>query len=228
MSDESKDVKTVKTQAPATGKGSPAGPRWFVSKNPGLVLEVVPERYPDRDGNRAPFLRVAFKSETKSELHQGEGYLGTRNKLGTDTNANRHYGVFFIIDPGPMPKDGYQDDESQVKDEKGIEREDWSRTSEEKARDRRILDHIRKTYMYRHTPQDNQYRITGRLIELNWDPAEIRSYVSSMVIPGMGKPMSRPPLEGAPAEGRPEGEPQTGRTPNMGSSVRVSRRVVPA
>lgn len=198
------------------GRGSPAGPRYFVSKNPGLTLEVVPERYPDRDGNRAPFIRVSFKSEVKSDMHIGEGHLGSRNKLGTDTNANRHYGIFFIMDPGPLPKDGYKGDDEPPKDSHGVEREDWMRTAEEKATDRRIIDHIRKTHMYRHTPQDNQYRVTGRLIELNWDPAEIRTYVSGIVIPGMGKPMPRPPLEGAPEEQAVK--------PTAGGSVKLTRR----
>ena len=192
--------KETNKEVPVVGRNSPAGPRWFVSKNPGLVLEVVPERYPDRDGNRAKFIRVMFKSEAKSDLHQGDGLLGSRNKLGTDTNANKHYGLFFIMDPGPMPKDGYKGDDSAPKDSNGVEREDWMRTAEEKTDDRRIIDHIRKTHMYRHTPQKNEYLVTGRLIELTWDPAEIRAYVSGMVIPGMGKPMARPPLAGAPED----------------------------
>ena len=207
------------SKVPVVGKGSPKGPRWFVSKNPGLVLEVKPERYPDRDGNRAPFIRISFKSEVKSELHVGEGHLGTRNKLGSDTNANRHYGLFAIVDPGPAPKGGYEDDGDEV-------REDHRRTAEEKAEDRLVVDHIRRTYMYRHTPQDNQYRVTGRLIELDWDPAEIRTYVGGIVIPGMGKPMARPPLAGAPDDA-PASAAAAGKSPRMGSTA-VSRRVVPS
>ncbi len=207
-----------------TGKGSLAGPRWFVSLNPGLVLEVVPERYPDRDGNRAPFIRISFKSETKSELHVGEGHLGSKNKLGTDTNANRHYGVFFIMDPGPAAKGGYESDEDAIEDEKGVAHNDWMRTAEEKAQDRRIIDHMRKTHMYRHTPQDNQYRVTGRLIELTWDPAEIRVYVGGIVIPGMGKPMSRPPLAGAPEDSR-STVAVTDKAPTMGT---LKRRIIPS
>lgn len=210
---------------PVTGRGSPAGPRWFVSKNPGLVLEIVPERYPDVSGNKAPFVRAAFKSETKSEMHAGDGYLGSRNKLQTDTNANRHYGVYFVMDPGPVPPGGYKDDVEDVVDEKGIVHEDWSRSAAEKLVDRMIIDHIRKIYSYRHSPQDNQYRVTGRLIELNWDPSEMRVYVDSMVIPGMGKPMARPPLLGAPIEKTEDREPSE--VPPMGS-VKLRRRVVPS
>lgn len=211
-------------EVPETGKGSKRGPRWFISKNPGLVLEVVPERYPDRDGNRADFTRISFKSETKSDLHVGDGKLGSTNKLGTDTNANRHYGIFFIMDPGAIPKDGYKSDEEAPVDEHGVEHNEWMRTAEEKAKDRRIIDHIRKTHMYRHTPQDNQYRVSGRLIELNWDPSEMRVYVSGIVIPGMGKPMARPPLIAAPEDSKSVAEP--GKSPTMGT--RVTRRTVPS
>ncbi len=212
----------LKTQSlPVTGKGSKPGPRWFVSKNPGLVIEVIAERHPDKDGNRAKFIRVSFKSEAKSDMHVGEGYLGSRNKLGTDTNSNRHYGMHFIIDPGPMPKDGYVSDEEPIEDENGVLHENWMRSAEEKADDRRIIEHFRKLYMYRHTPQDNTYLASGRLIELNWDPAEIRTYVGSIVIPGMGKPMARPPLLGSPEDA--EAEKPALKAPRMGT-VGLNRR----
>jgi len=194
-----------------TGKGSPAGARFFVSKNPGLVLEIIAERYPDEHGNRKPFIRISFKSETKSELHAGRGYLGTGNTLGTDTNANRHYGLFKVMDPGAGP---YKDDGDDVDEE-------WSRTAEQKAEDRVIIDKIRKTGWYRSTPQDNQYRISSKLVELNWDPAEMRVYARSLVIPGMGKPMGRPPLvDGAPSEDRTA--PGEASAPQMG---RLKRRL---
>lgn len=211
-----------KPTLPKTGKGSQAGPRWFVSKHPALALEVVAERYPDKDGNRAEFIRVAFKSEIKSEIHAGEGYLGSRNKLGTDTNANRHYGLFFIVDPGPTPKDGFKDDQEAIEykrqDGSVVVHEDWMMTAEEKTKARRIIDHIRRTGIYRNTPQDDQYRVTSRLVELSWDPAEIRTYVNGMVIPGMGKPMARPPHAGAP-EDAPAAAVTTGAGPRMGTQV---------
>ncbi len=195
-----------KAKAPAIGKGSPAGPRWFVSKNPGLVLEVVKQVYP-KDGEAAlPHIRVGFKSEDKSDLHIGDGRLGTR------------YGLFFVMDPGPKPKDGYKDDDELVEDGKGLPNEAWTRTAEQKAEDRKVIDHIRNIYMYRNTPQDNQYRVTGRLIELNWDPSEIRTYVNGMVIPGMNKPMARPPLAGAPEDAR-AAHVQTEGGPRMGSAT---------
>ena len=208
------------------GRGSPAGPRWFVSKNPGFVSEVTPERYPDVAGNRAPFLRVAFKSEGKASTHVGEGHLGSRNKTNSDTNANRHYGVYFVIDPGPVPEGGYKNDSEAPEDDKGQAHEDWVRTAEEKARDRKIIDHLRSIYAYRHSPQDNQYRVTSRLTELNWDPAEIRVYVESMVIPGLNRPMGRPPV-GAPEPEENKGEERpAAKAPPMG--VPVKRRSVPA
>lgn len=213
------DVKVI-------GKGSPAGPRWFVSKNPGLVLEVVKQDYPKEGEPARPHVRIPFKSETKSALHVGDGYLGSRNKLGTDTNANKHYGVYFVMDPGPRPEGGYKDDKTipvyVQQDGKEVEMEDWMRTADEKERDRKIIDHIRGIYMYRHTPQDNQYRVTARLVEMNWDPAEIRVHVESMVIPGMNKPMSRP-LAGAPAEQPSE----AAREQVAKGSTMVRRRVVP-
>lgn len=217
MSEQEKPVQDL----PQTGRGSKPGPRWFVSKNPGLVIEVVAERYPDKDGNRAKFIRSIFKSEVKSDLHIGEGKLGSRNRLGGDTNSNRHYGVFFVIDPGPEPKNGYVADEEPIKDSKGLEHEDWMRTADEKKEDRRIVEHFRKLYMYRHTPQNNEYLASGRLIELDWDPAEIRTYVGSIVIPGMGKPMARPPLHGAPDDSAER--PAVSKGPKMGS-VTLNRR----
>ncbi len=207
------DQKAAVT-VPAVGKGSLKGPRWFVSRNPGLTLEVIAEQ----DGNRAKFIRVGFKSEDKSPLHVGDGRLGSRNTLGTDTNSNRRYGVYFIMDPGPAPKDGYKGDEDLVKDNRGIEQESWTRTAEEKADDRRIIDHFRKTHLYRNTPQNNAYVVTGRLIELDWDPAEIRIHVASMVIPGMNKPMPRPPLAGAPVDAAPERE-AAASGPSMGTKL---------
>lgn len=193
-----------KADGPVIGKGSPAGPRWFVAKNPGFVAEVVPQKYPKEGESAPPYIRVPFRSEDKSDLHIGDGRLGSRNKTGSDTNANRRYGVFFVMDPGPRPKDGYKDDDELVLDGKGAPNEAWTRTAEQKAEDRKVIDHLRTIYAYRNTPQDNQYRVTGRLIELNWDPAEIRIHVNSLVIPGMNKPMPRPPLAGAPSDSRAE------------------------
>lgn len=184
-------------EAPETGKGSPSGPRWFVSKNPSLVLEVVAEKILDAEGNKPPHVRVFFKSEEKSEIHVGMGYLGTRNKNGSDLNANLKYGVHFVIDPGPRPKDGYEDDKDEV-------RADWRRTAKEKDIDRKVIDHIRSIYMYRNSPQDNRYRNTARLTELNWDPTEIRKMENRMVVQGGYKPMARPPEDNAPEETRAE------------------------
>lgn len=189
-----------KPAASKTGRGSPAGPRWFVSKSPALTLEVVPQQYPDEHGNRKPFLRVTFKSEIKSPIHIGDRRLGSDNPMGNDLNAPRHYGLFFVMDPGPLPKDGYKDDDEAPLDSFGKPREDWMRTADQKSEDRRIVDHFRKTHLYRSSPQDNQYRVTAKLTELDWDPVEIRIAVAEMVIPGVGRPMPRPNLSGAPED----------------------------
>jgi hypothetical protein len=215
---------STEKETPAIGKGSPAGPRWFVSRHPGLTLEVKAEQMRDREGNRAKFIRIGFNSEAKSAIHVGAGRLGTGNPLGTDTNSHRQYGLFFIIDPGPRPKDGYKADEDPITDEQGKVHEDWMRTAEQKEDDRYIIDHFRKTSMYRATPQKNEYLVTGRLIELNWDPAEIRVAVQAMVIPGMGRPMARPTLAGAPEESFTAAP--SSKSPVMGT--KVSRRNVPA
>lgn len=185
---------TTETKAPITGKGSPAGPRWFVSKNPSLVLEVIPQYYPDeKTGEIKKHLRVAFKSEEKPWTHKGEGKLGSRNKRGSDSNASEYYGVYFVIDPGPKPEGGYRDDVDFPKDDKGREHQDWMRTASEKADDRHTIDHIRgRVYAYRNSPQDNKYRVTARMVELNWDPNELTIAAMQLAESGPGRAAGRP------------------------------------
>ncbi len=193
------DVK----KAPEIGRGSPAGPRWFVSKNPTLVLEVMPQyRADEKTGKTEKYLRIGFKSVEKPWTHLGEGKLGSANKRGSDSNASRHYGVHFVIDPGPVPTEGYKDDAEDPADDSGRERPDWRRTAEEKADDRHVIDHIRnRVYGYKNSPQDNRYRVTARLIELNWDPNELTVAAMRMAEDGPGRAAGRPVLESEPTDG---------------------------
>jgi hypothetical protein len=157
-----------------------------------LVLEVVPQRYPDQDGNVKQNVRISFNKQLKPPLHVGTGVLGTTNKSGSDKNANLYYGVFFIEDPGPNP--------SEEKDET---------LRSEKMLARKIIDHIRKLDIYKKTPQENKYIVTGRLIELNWDPRELGAMENQIVVPGANRPMGRP-NQGAPEDGRASAPPAKG------------------
>ena len=211
---------TTATKAPETGKGSPAGPRWFVSKNPNLVLEVLPEFYPDeKTGEKKKHIRIEFKSEEKPWTHKGDGYLGTRNKRGSDLNANDHYGVFFLIDPGAGPYEDDSEMEPPIEKLRGgstRERPDWVRTASEKTDARMILDHIRRrVYAYRNSPQDNRYRVTARLTELNWDPSELTIAAMRIAEDGPGRAAGRPALEAEPTDGEGQ-EIEAGRVADMG------------
>lgn len=183
-----------KEATPAIGKGSPAGPRWFYSKHPELVLEVTPQRYPLPDGSTAPFMRVPFMKQLKPQVLQGIAYLGTKNATGSDINANQYYGVLAIEDPGQETKDKPFDEEQQ--------------------RNRRIIDHIRKMDLYKKTAQTNKINVTARLLELNWDPRELGDGRNGFVIPGSHRPVSRPVTADAPEDAQPE-IPAT-KTPQMG------------
>lgn len=199
MSDE-------KQKAPVTGKGSPAGMRWFVTRFPGYCQEVVAEKVLDENGNKRPYLRIAFKSEAKSNLMVGHGHLGTDNKGGSDTNANKKYGLLAIADPGPGPFN---------KDDVDTDENGWT-----KGDRRKIINTLRMTSHFRCTPQDNEFRVTSRLVELNWDPAEIRTHEASMVVAGSSRPMSRP-IAGSPEDTAPE-------PPKKPVGSQMGRRTIPA
>ena len=181
-------------KVPETGPGSPAGPRWFYSKTPELVVEVKPERYADANGNVPPFLRVAFNKQIKPDvLVSEEGRLGSKNKIGADSNANLWYGVYYVVDPGPVP---VSEADKDAREKSGKARE----FTEEEKRDRMIIDHFRKMHQYKITPQDNRLCVTDKIEELTWDPHTITEY-DGFVIPGGRNRLSNP-ASGLPFEKR--------------------------
>ena len=132
------------------GAGSPAGPRWFVTKYPSWTATIIPEDYLLGEGGRTvkqKALRAVFKRIVKPrKLVDTQGELGSENPGGGDRNASRWMGVFSIVDPGQNPTD-----------KNGILA-------------RKVIDFLRGHEQFRKTTQDNRLSANPELSELNWDP----------------------------------------------------------
>ena len=134
------------------GAGSPAGPRWFVTKYPAWSTTLVPEDWIVHEGGRTAKqkpVRLVFKRIVKPrKLVSTDGELGSENPGGGDRNASRWLGVFAVHDPGP----------------------DYDKANKNDVLARQVVDFLRGHEYARKVVQDNRLPANPELIELSWDP----------------------------------------------------------
>jgi hypothetical protein len=94
----------INKEVPATGKSSPAGRRWFISKYPELTLTKKPADIIVSDnGKERPQKpqRIPFMKQMKPAHLKGTGLLGRANADGgdgSDRNDSHFWGVFTTED----------------------------------------------------------------------------------------------------------------------------------
>ena len=187
-------------KAPVVGKGSPRGMRYFTSRWSEFVQEIIPEHKSNPEtGERKPFLRVAFEKRAKPDMLVGDGMLGSRNKSGSDTNANLYYSRLEIMDPGPEPK-------TEAEKKERLDHDLPAEFNDEENRNRLIIDTLRRSDNYKKTPQNNEFEVTAKLKELDWDPSELGAASNRYIKAGTSRPIARPDM-GAPEDGDKEEAP---------------------
>jgi hypothetical protein len=184
-----------------TGPDSAAGARWFVScRYPHLSVTIRPAE--DKTPTTRPVkgIYAQFAAMAKPNSLQGTGKRDRGHDDGSDLNDSGKWGIYGpVIDPGPEPDGGYQDDDVKVPKDRRLK-------AARKVENRQIIDRIRETGHYRKTVQDNQVSIHSILVELNWDPIPHSGNLSGVVTrgrPSIGKDGVNDSESTAAAESRP-------------------------
>ena len=168
-----------------TGPDSAAGVRFFVScRYPNLNITIRPAEDKTPTSRAIKGIYATFQSMAKPNSLQGTGKRDKGRDDGSDLNDSGKWGIFGpIVDPGPEPDGGYQDDDVKVPRERRLK-------ASRKQENRQIIDRIRETAHYRKTVQDNQVSIHSVLVELTWDPIPHSGNLSGLVTrgrPSIGK-----------------------------------------
>lgn len=196
----SEDNKTL----PEVGFDSAAGPRWFVScRYPNLTVTIRPAEDKTPTTRAIKGIYATFRSMAKPNSLQGQGKREKGRDDGQqDMNDSGKWGIFGpIVEPGPEPEGGYQNDTPQVPRERRL-------TAAKKSENRMIIDRLRETIHYRHTRQTNEIDIHTHLGEITWDPTPFSGNIVGAVTrgrPSIGKDGvndNAAPGVGAPAETR--------------------------
>ena len=170
---------------PETGPDSAPGARWFVSSRyPHLSVTIRPAEDKTPTSRAIKGVYAGFKAMAKPNVMQGIGKREKGRDDGTDLNDSNKWGIFGpIMDPGPEPDGGYQDDDGKTPRAERLK-------ASKKAENRLIIDRIRETNLWKTTRQNNEVDRHSILAELTWDPAPFSGNIVGIVTrgrPSIGK-----------------------------------------
>jgi hypothetical protein len=200
---------TEEQKVAETGQGSPAGLRWFIScRYPHLNITIRPAEDKTPTTRAIKGIYASFQALAKPDSLQGLGKRERNRDDGTDMNDSGKWGIFGpIVDPGPVPEDGYKDGivSCAVEEDGKTVKKDIKLKAAKKQENRDIIDHLRSIGLYRRTRQINEVDLNSLLAEVNWDPIPFSGHVVGAVNrgrPSIGKDGVTDSAVSAPEESR--------------------------